>query len=176
MYTRRLRLEGMYNTRDLGGYAVPGGRTRFGVFLRSERPSDLSENDIKALRDYGVKLCLERVKSRCVNWGRFLCTFAFATRQNAAIVSKFVGKPVNKFVIVELVFKQFVDVVVKDIGEDFRVELEVLLERFLGKPNIVLNKLVNQLVNLPYMTSTTPFAGVCRGLFGRGRTSAWKTL
>ena len=59
MYTRRLLLEGMYNTRDLGGYAVPGGRTRFGVFLRSERPCGLSENDTNALRDYGVKVSLD---------------------------------------------------------------------------------------------------------------------
>ena len=59
MYTRRLRLEGMYNTRDLGGYAVPGGRTKYGVFLRSERPNNLSENDARALRDYGVTMCLD---------------------------------------------------------------------------------------------------------------------
>lgn len=58
-YTRRLRLEGLYNTRDLGGYAVPGGRTKFGVFLRGERPSGMSENDTKALRDYGVTMSLD---------------------------------------------------------------------------------------------------------------------
>lgn len=59
MYTRRLKLEGMHNTRDLGGYPVDGGRTKFGVFLRSEKTSGLSENDTKTLRDYGVTMCLD---------------------------------------------------------------------------------------------------------------------
>lgn len=58
-FTRRLNLEGLYNTRDLGGYAVPGGRTKFGVFLRSELPFNLTKGDAQALRDYGVKMCLD---------------------------------------------------------------------------------------------------------------------
>lgn len=59
MYTRRLRLETLYNCRDLGGYPVEGGRTKFGVFLRSEMPINLSENDEKKLRDYGIKMSLD---------------------------------------------------------------------------------------------------------------------
>ena len=57
--TRRLILERLYNARDLGGYAVPGGRTKFGVFLRSEMPYNISEKDKKALKDYGVTVSLD---------------------------------------------------------------------------------------------------------------------
>lgn len=57
--TRRLKLKSLYNARDLGGYAVPGGRTKFGVFLRSDVPSGLPECDIQALKDYGVTMCLD---------------------------------------------------------------------------------------------------------------------
>lgn len=30
-YTRRYLMDGLHNLRDLGGYTVPGGITRFGV-------------------------------------------------------------------------------------------------------------------------------------------------
>ena len=51
---RRLPLDGMMNARDLGGYAVSGGVTRFGVFLRSDVPALLTEDDLCFLRDYGL--------------------------------------------------------------------------------------------------------------------------
>ena len=51
---RRLPLDGLMNARDLGGYAADGGVTRFGVFLRSDVPALLSENDLCFLRDYGL--------------------------------------------------------------------------------------------------------------------------
>lgn len=51
--------ESLYNARDLGGYAVPEGRTKFGVFMRSEMPVGISEKDKKALRDYGVTMSLD---------------------------------------------------------------------------------------------------------------------
>ena len=58
-YTRRLRLESLHNARDLGGYAVPGGTTKYGVFVRSEMPVDISESDEKALRDYGITISID---------------------------------------------------------------------------------------------------------------------
>lgn len=51
---RRLPLTGLLNARDLGGYAVPGGATRFGVFVRADAPVLLSDGDQCFLRDYGL--------------------------------------------------------------------------------------------------------------------------
>lgn len=60
MFTRRIRLKGLYNTRDLGGFPTrDGGVTRFGVFLRSEAPVELPEEDIAALKDYGVTASMD---------------------------------------------------------------------------------------------------------------------
>lgn len=59
-YYRRLPLRGLHNARDLGGYAVEGGgRTRFGVFIRSEAPCELKQADIDALKAYGVTESLD---------------------------------------------------------------------------------------------------------------------
>ena len=54
-HVRRLLLDGLWNARDLGGYAVPGGSTRFGVFVRSEAPCGLPEATVRALWDYGIR-------------------------------------------------------------------------------------------------------------------------
>ncbi len=52
---RRLPLAGTRNTRDLGGYpTLDGGATRWGVFLRSDSPHQLTEADLAALRAYGM--------------------------------------------------------------------------------------------------------------------------
>lgn len=60
IHTRRLRLNGLYNTRDLGGFAtIDGGRTRFGVFLRSEAPCGLPQEDVDALIAYGVRASVD---------------------------------------------------------------------------------------------------------------------
>ncbi|MBQ3404815.1 MAG: tyrosine-protein phosphatase [Oscillospiraceae bacterium] len=57
---KRLPLETLYNARDLGGIPVKGGGvTRYGVFLRSDRPAELSPSDLCFLRDYGVKMSLD---------------------------------------------------------------------------------------------------------------------
>ncbi|MFI3312792.1 MAG: tyrosine-protein phosphatase [Eubacteriales bacterium] len=53
-HTRRLILDGLYNARDLGGYATPQGATRFGVFIRSEAPCDLPAKTTEELREYGI--------------------------------------------------------------------------------------------------------------------------
>ena len=60
MPTRRLMTKELYNARDLGGFPTMDGRTtRFGVFVRSEAPCDLPEEDIAYLRDYGVTASMD---------------------------------------------------------------------------------------------------------------------
>lgn len=58
-YVRRLPIEGLSNCRDLGGFPCDGGVTRFGVFLRSEAPCDLSPDAIRALKDYGLAISFD---------------------------------------------------------------------------------------------------------------------
>ena len=60
---RRLPLQGSLNTRDLGGFSVPGGVTKFGVFIRSDSPSALLPADISILQDYGLK-CVADFRSQ----------------------------------------------------------------------------------------------------------------
>lgn len=60
MPTRRLRLKNLFNTRDLGGFpTASGGTTRFGIFLRSEAPVGLPDEDILALKSYGVTTSMD---------------------------------------------------------------------------------------------------------------------
>lgn len=59
-YYKRLPLEGMSNCRDLGGYPTKYGKTtNFGVFVRSEAPVNLSENDLLFLKNYGITKSLD---------------------------------------------------------------------------------------------------------------------
>ena len=55
IHLRHIPMDGLENARDLGGYATSGGgATRYGVFLRSELPENLSEADFQRLREYNV--------------------------------------------------------------------------------------------------------------------------
>ena len=57
---RRLPLKGLYNCRDLGGFPTADGHvTRFGVFLRSEAPCELPQEDLDFLRNYGVTASID---------------------------------------------------------------------------------------------------------------------
>ena len=56
---KRLPMGGIPNLRDLGGWAVPGGMTRYGVFLRSAVPRALSPEDADFLREYGLRTVLD---------------------------------------------------------------------------------------------------------------------
>ena len=51
----RLPLEGACNTRDLGGYCTKDNMvTKFHVFVRSSRLTDLTDNDNDLLKKYGI--------------------------------------------------------------------------------------------------------------------------
>ena len=51
----RLPLEGVDNARDLGGYCTKNRQvTKFKVFVRSSRLTDLTENDNEFLKEYGI--------------------------------------------------------------------------------------------------------------------------
>lgn len=56
---RKLPTQSLVNCRDLGGYAVPGGATRFGRVLRCGVPKSLCTQDIELLREYGIKSIID---------------------------------------------------------------------------------------------------------------------
>ena len=51
---KHLPVPGLTNCRDLGGFACDGGVTRYGVFLRSEVPYQITAEGIQWLRNYGL--------------------------------------------------------------------------------------------------------------------------
>ena len=60
MPTRRLMTRSLFNCRDLGGFPTKDGQTtRFGVFVRSEAPCELPEEDISYLKEYGVTASMD---------------------------------------------------------------------------------------------------------------------
>ena len=59
MQYRRLPLAGMHNARELGGWCTPEGLTQYGVFLRTEVPSAITEADADFLRGYGVTMDID---------------------------------------------------------------------------------------------------------------------
>ena len=51
----RLPLEGTKNTRDLGGYPTKDNKvTKFHVFIRSDRLTDIADKDNEFLKNYGI--------------------------------------------------------------------------------------------------------------------------
>ena len=57
---RHLKLEGTFNTRDIGGYATRDGRqTRWGQFLRSDSLHQLSATDQQELLDRRVRTIID---------------------------------------------------------------------------------------------------------------------
>ena len=61
---RHLKIEGTFNTRDIGGYATQDGRkTRWGRFLRSDSLHQLPVKSQQALLDYGIRTIVDLRKS-----------------------------------------------------------------------------------------------------------------
>lgn len=57
---RILKLKKMVNTRDLGGYETQSGAyTRSHKYVRASSPSNATENDLKVLKEYGVKAVID---------------------------------------------------------------------------------------------------------------------
>ena len=57
---RLLPLVGAYNFRDLGGYPTNDGRvTRWGKLFRSDTLHELTEADLKVLRDVGLATIID---------------------------------------------------------------------------------------------------------------------
>ena len=65
-FYRRLPIKSLMNIRDLGGFGVPGGVTKFGVFIRSEVPSMFTPADFEFLKNYGLKSVIDfRSENEC---------------------------------------------------------------------------------------------------------------
>lgn len=56
---RRIPMEGVTNFRDLGGFACPGGSTRWNRIYRSAALTDATAADVERLRGRGIKLVLD---------------------------------------------------------------------------------------------------------------------
>lgn len=55
-----LKLEKIYNARDLGGIKTPDGFfTKYKVFVRSDNTDELSDQDITYLKNYGIKTVID---------------------------------------------------------------------------------------------------------------------
>lgn len=58
--TKILKLAGTFNTRDIGGIKNKEGKTiKYGKMIRSDALDKLTENDIKFLKEYGVKTVVD---------------------------------------------------------------------------------------------------------------------
>lgn len=57
---KRIPMETLVNVRDLGGWSAMDGKVvKYGIFLRTDCPIGISENDIRFLRDYGITLSID---------------------------------------------------------------------------------------------------------------------
>src|SRR5574340_1108294 len=66
---RHLDLEGSDNTRDLGGYPLPTGSTRWKTFLRADNRDRLSPASQQTLLEYGLTTVIDlREPPELVHW------------------------------------------------------------------------------------------------------------
>lgn len=56
---RFIKVDGVTNVRDIGGYSVPGGRIRQQMLYRGARVADITDDGIKTLHSLGIKNELE---------------------------------------------------------------------------------------------------------------------
>ena len=57
---KRIPMETLVNVRDLGGWPASDGKmTKYGVFLRTDCPIGITENDIRFLKDYGITMSID---------------------------------------------------------------------------------------------------------------------
>ena len=57
---RRFIFQNTLNTRDLGGYPIAsGGHTRYGSFIRSDAPANLTDNEVGKLYKYNITTILD---------------------------------------------------------------------------------------------------------------------
>lgn len=57
---RLIQLEKMVNTRDLGGYETQtGSYSKAHKYVRASSPANASQNDLKTLKEYGVKVVID---------------------------------------------------------------------------------------------------------------------
>ena len=76
-HLRHLPVPGLHNCRELGGYACDGGRTRYGVFLRSEAPCKMDAAGIEYLRRYGLTQTIDLRGGPEIAWRPSALTEAF---------------------------------------------------------------------------------------------------
>lgn len=98
MNFQRLPLETTYNTRDLGGLPVGKRVTNYHTFLRSDDLSNLSQEDVLFLKEYGIKTIIDLRSQREVTQKRSLfvsnfhyCHIPLATGDNED-VTQLAGK------------------------------------------------------------------------------------
>jgi len=58
--SRNIKLEGTFNTRDIGGIANKEGKmVRYGLMLRSDALNKITKNDVLLLQEYGLKTIID---------------------------------------------------------------------------------------------------------------------
>lgn len=59
LYYKRLPLEGAFNVRDIGGYPVEHGVTKWGTFLRGAGMENVTDRDAAFLYKYGIRTVID---------------------------------------------------------------------------------------------------------------------
>lgn len=69
-YCKRLALDNVKNARDLGGVpTLDGNITKWNNFLRTANLDDISDSEIKTLKDYGIETIIDLRREREIPFG-----------------------------------------------------------------------------------------------------------
>lgn len=69
-YCKRLALDNVKNARDLGGVpTIDGNITKWNNFLRTANLDDISDSEIKTLKDYGIETIIDLRREREIPFG-----------------------------------------------------------------------------------------------------------